>query len=46
MNLEADRILLDYFSIKIKIIENWFNIIAPKKKKLLTLKNDLKELKK
>lgn len=45
MNMEADRILLDYFSKNINAIENWFNIISPRKKKLSTLKNELKELK-
>lgn len=45
MNIEADRILLDYFSKNINTIEGWFNIISPKKKKLSTLKDELKELK-
>jgi hypothetical protein len=45
MNIEADRILLDFFSKNIKTIEGWFNIISPKKKKLSTLKDELKELK-
>ncbi|NCO54034.1 MAG: hypothetical protein GW876_01340, partial [Bacteroidetes bacterium] len=45
MNMEADRILLDYFSKNLNTIEGWFNIISPKKKKLLTLKDELKELK-
>lgn len=45
MNLEADRVLLDYFSTNVKLVESWFNIIAPKKKKLSMLKDELKELK-
>jgi len=45
MNLEADRILLDYFNTNLKTVESWFNIISPKKKKLSTLKDELKELK-
>lgn len=45
MNLEADRILLDYFSTNLKTVESWFNIISPKKKKLSMLKDELKELK-
>ncbi|MBY0434927.1 MAG: hypothetical protein K2U26_12530 [Cyclobacteriaceae bacterium] len=45
MNLEADRILLEYFSTNLKTVESWFNIISPKKKKLSTLKDELKELK-
>lgn len=45
MNIEADHLLLDYFSKNINSIENWFNIISPKKKNLSTLKEELKELK-
>jgi hypothetical protein len=45
MNLEADRILLDYFQKNLNTIEGWFNVISPKKKKLSTLKDELKELK-
>ncbi len=45
MNIEADRILLDFFSKNINTIEGWFNVISPKKKKLSNLKNELKELK-
>jgi len=44
MNLEANRILLDYFSTNLKTIESW-NIISPKKKKLSMLEDELKELK-
>ncbi len=45
MNMEADRVLLNYFSKNINTIEGWFNVISPKKKKLSTLKDELKELK-
>ncbi|OGU39751.1 MAG: hypothetical protein A2X61_10280 [Ignavibacteria bacterium GWB2_35_12] len=45
MNLDADRILLDYFSINKKKIESWFNVISPKKKHLSELKSELNELK-
>ena len=45
MNLEADKILLEYFGANLKAVERWFNIISPKKKKLSTLKDELKELK-
>jgi hypothetical protein len=45
MNIEADRILLDYFSKNIDTIEGWFNIISPMQKKLSTLKDELEELK-
>jgi hypothetical protein len=45
MNIEADRILLDYFSNNLTAVENWFNIISPKKKNLTILKDELKELK-
>lgn len=39
MNIDADRLLLDYFSKNIKTIENWFNVITPKKNGLTTLRN-------
>lgn len=45
MNIEADKILLDYFSSNISNIESWFNIISPTKKRLSTLKGELEELK-
>lgn len=45
MNVEADRLLLEYFSTNIKTIESWFNIISPAKKKLSILKKELDELK-
>ncbi len=45
MNLEADRILLDYFNTHLKTVEGWFNIISPREKNLSILKDELKELK-
>jgi hypothetical protein len=45
MNIEADRILLKYFSENIAIVESWFNVISPSKKRLITLQDELKELK-
>lgn len=45
MNIEADRILLNYFKDNLSAIESWFNIISPSKKKLTTLKDELEELK-
>lgn len=45
MNIDADRILLNYFNNNIKTIDGWFNIISPKKKKISTLRKELKELK-
>lgn len=45
MNIEADRILLNYFKDNLSTIESWFNVISPSKKKLTTLKDELEELK-
>ncbi len=45
MNVEADKILLDYFAKNKSVIESWFNVISPHKKKLSTLKDELRELK-
>lgn len=45
INLEADRLLLEYFSKNIITIEGWFNIISPNGKKLDTLKKELNQLK-
>jgi hypothetical protein len=45
MNIDADRLLLDYFSKNIKTIEGWFNVISPRKKNLSALKDELRELK-
>ena len=45
MNLEADRILIDYFKANLKEIQNWFNVISPKNKKISVLKEELNQLK-
>lgn len=45
MNLKADIELNNYFDKNIDKIENWFNIITPKKEKLTTLKNEIYLLK-
>jgi hypothetical protein len=45
MNLEADVILLDYFSRNIEAVESWFNIVSPQNKTLAELKGNLNELK-
>jgi len=45
MNIEADKLLLEYFRKNIKTIEGWFNIISPNGKKLVTLQKELDELK-
>lgn len=45
MNVEADRVLLEYFRKNLKAIEKWFNIISPQKKNLSNLRQELKELK-
>lgn len=45
MNIEADRILLKYFSNNIATVESWFNVISPSQKSLTILKDELEELK-
>lgn len=45
MNIEADRILLEYFSENIRKIEKWFNVISPSGKTLVTLQDELESLK-
>jgi len=45
MNIEADRILLKYFSDNLETVESWFNVISPSSKNLVTLNNELEELK-
>ncbi len=45
MNIEADRILLNYFRENIKTVESWFNIISPSRKTLTILRAELDELK-
>jgi hypothetical protein len=44
MNVEADRILLKYFSKNLSTVENWFNVVSPNQKKLTDLKEELEEL--
>jgi hypothetical protein len=45
MNIEADRILLKYFSNNLPTVESWFNVISPSQKSLTILKDELDELK-
>ena len=45
MNIEADRILLKYFSDNLATVESWFNVISPSQKSLSILKDELEELK-
>lgn len=45
MNIEADRILLKYFSDNLATVESWFNVISPNSKSLSNLKAELEELK-
>ena len=45
MALAADAILQSYFSTRMKVIEGWFNIIAPAKKPLAVLREELDTLK-
>ncbi|MCL1850263.1 MAG: hypothetical protein FWF70_02490 [Bacteroidetes bacterium] len=45
MNIEADRILLKYFSENLSTVESWFNVVSPTQKKLTDLKRELDELK-
>jgi hypothetical protein len=45
MNIEADRILLKYFSENLSTVESWFNVVSPNQKKLTDLKKELEELK-
>ena len=44
MNIDADRILLDFFSENLAAIESWFKVISPKNKEIVILKDELKEL--
>lgn len=44
MNIDADRILLNFFSTNLTNVESWFKVISPKNKELLTLKNEITEL--
>jgi len=45
MNIEADRILLKYFSKNLSTVESWFNVVSPSQKNLIDLKRELEELK-
>lgn len=45
MNIEADRLLLKYFSDNLTTVESWFNVISPSQKSLTILKDELDELK-
>jgi len=45
MNIEADKILLKYFSENLAMVESWFNVISPHPKNLTNLKGELEELK-
>lgn len=45
MNLEADRILLNYFGSNLQMVESWFHVVAPSNKSLEILKDELDELK-
>ena len=45
MNIEADRLLLQYFNDNRATIEGWFNVISPMQKNLSDLKGELEELK-
>jgi len=44
MDFEADAALLKYFSHNSDKIQGWFNIITPKNKTILELKNEILEL--
>lgn len=41
MDYNADQTLNQYFQVNSKRIEKWFNVIAPKNKKIYTLKEEL-----
>ncbi|MFM2267076.1 MAG: hypothetical protein RL757_517, partial [Bacteroidota bacterium] len=45
MNIEADRLLLKYFSDNLSTVESWFNVISPSSKNLSILNDELAELK-
>ena len=45
MNIEADRLLLQYFSENLSTVESWFNVISPTQKSLSDLQIELEELK-
>lgn len=45
MNIDADTILLNYFSDNLATVERWFKVISPSQKSLTILKDELEELK-
>ena len=45
ISLDADTGLKSYFVSKVKMIEGWFNVIAPAGKTLATLRDELNTLK-
>jgi hypothetical protein len=45
LTIEADKILLKYFSENLSAVESWFNVISPAQKNLSDLKVELEELK-
>lgn len=45
ISLSADAALQSYFNSHMKVIEGWFNIIAPAEKRLAVLKDELDTLK-
>jgi len=45
MNVEADKILLNYFSENLSTVESWIHVISPTQKNLADLKGELEELK-
>ena len=44
MDFKADKALSNYFLNNQVKIENWFNVISPRKKKLSALRRKLKKL--
>jgi hypothetical protein len=45
MNIKADALLLKYFRENLESIEKWFNVISPSQKTLVTLQQELDQLK-
>lgn len=45
ISLASDAALQSYFKLHMKVIEGWFNIIAPARKRLAVLKDELDTLK-
>ena len=44
MDFDADALLQNYFSNNLSIIESWFNIISPRGRDIIELKNEFFEL--